>query len=112
MMREDISFSVDGLTCRGWFYRPDSVSRKTRPTVILLTGFGGVKEFAIAAFAELFASRGFNALVYDNRYTGESDGEPRGRIIPSLQHDDLRAAIGWALEQESVDPEKLILWGT
>src|SRR5262249_53328293 len=25
---------------------------------------------------------------------------------------DLRAAIGWALEQEGVDPRKVILWGT
>ena len=88
-MRKDISFKVDGLTCRGWCYRPDGVDEKKRlPVVILLTGFGGVKEFAIATFAELFVEHGFSAIVYDNRYTGDSDGEPRGRIIPSLQHDD------------------------
>jgi fermentation-respiration switch protein FrsA (DUF1100 family) len=112
-MRRDISFKVDGLTCRGWYYRPDGVDEQMKlPVVILLTGFGGVKEFAISTFAELFVERGFAAIVYDNRYTGDSDGEPRGRIVPSLQHDDLRAAIGWALEQDNVDPQKIILWGT
>lgn len=112
-MRKDINFTVDGLTCRGWSYRPDVVDEKQKlPLVILLTGFGGTKEFAISNFAELFVERGFSALVYDNRYTGDSDGMPRGRIVPSLQHDDLRAAIGWALDQENVDPRKIILWGT
>jgi len=112
-MRKDISFKVDGLTCRGWYYRPDGVDEKAKlPIIVLVTGFGGVKEFAISTFAELFVERGFSALVYDNRYTGDSDGEPRGRIVPSLQHDDLRAAIGWALGQDNVDPNKIILWGT
>lgn len=112
-MRKDISFKVGGLTCRGWCYRPDAVDEiKKLPLVVLLTGFGGVKEFAISTFAELFVEHGYCALVYDNRYTGDSDGEPRGRIVPSLQHDDLRAAIGWALENENVDAKKVIVWGT
>jgi fermentation-respiration switch protein FrsA (DUF1100 family) len=112
-MRKDIHFTVDGLTCRGWYYRPDGVDETAKlPAIILLTGFGGVKEFAISTFAELFVERGFSAIVYDNRYTGESEGEPRGRIVPSLQHDDLRAAIGWVLGQHNIDPKKIILWGT
>src|SRR5262245_39854758 len=112
-MRTDISFKVEGLTCRGWYYRPDGVNETEKlPVVLLLTGFGGVKEFAISTFAELFVAHGFSAIVYDNRYTGDSDGEPRGRIVPSLQHDDLRTAIGWALERQGVDQKKVILWGT
>jgi len=109
-MRTDITFTSGGLTCEGWFYRPDGATND-RPVVVLCHGMGGVKEFVVAPFAEQFVERGFCAFVFDYRYTGASGGTPRGRIIPTLQHDDIRLAITCALEQEGVDRDKLILWG-
>jgi dienelactone hydrolase len=109
-VRTDVEFTVEGLTCRGWYYRPDGVT-EDRPVIVLCHGMGGVKEFVVAPFAELFVARGYCAFVFDYRYTGASDGKPLGRIIPSLHHDDIRAAITVARQQEGVDREKVILWG-
>ena len=111
-MRKDISFKVKGLTCHGWFFRPDNVpADKKLPVIVQCTGFGGVKEFILGPYAELHASRGFCSLAFDYRFTGASEGEPRGQVIPAFQHDDIRCAISCALEQEGVDQNKLILWG-
>lgn len=109
-MRTDVTFTSNGLTCQGWFYRPDGATGDL-PVVVLCHGMGGVKEFVVAPFAELFVARGFCAFVFDYRYTGASEGLPRGRVIPTLQHDDIRMAITCALAQEGVDRDKLILWG-
>jgi len=45
-------------------------------------GFSAVKEMYLDAFAEVFAAAGLNALVFDNRNFGASDGEPRQEIDP------------------------------
>ena len=39
--------------------------------------------------AEEFQSLGFNALIYDPRSTGDSDGTPRNEIDPMKQTEDL-----------------------
>jgi uncharacterized protein len=109
-VRTDIDFVSYGLTCKGWFYRPDGVT-EDRPVVVLCHGMGGVKEFVVAPFAEEWMKRGYCAFAFDYRHTGASEGEPRGRIHPSLHHDDIRAAITVASRQEGVDPSKIILWG-
>jgi 3-hydroxyacyl-CoA dehydrogenase len=54
--RTDISFKTsDGLTLRGWHYRPQGVSG-TAPMVVTAYGFGGVKEMALDSFAQVFAA--------------------------------------------------------
>jgi fermentation-respiration switch protein FrsA (DUF1100 family) len=51
-------------------------------------------------------------LVFDYRHLGGSDGTPRGRVNPRLQHDDIRAALTWVGKHPSVDPKRLALWGS
>ena len=45
-------------------------------------GFSAVKEMYLDKYAELFSAAGLNALVFDNRNFGASDGEPRREIDP------------------------------
>jgi len=76
-------------------------------------GFGAVKEMGIDKFAERFTSTiPVNALVYDNRCLGASDGEPRGEILPPLQISDYSDAITYAQLRPEVDPIKIAIWGT
>jgi fermentation-respiration switch protein FrsA (DUF1100 family) len=110
-MREDISFNSHGLTCRGWLYRPEGAPAKS-PAIIVTHGFSCVKEQGLDEFARVFEARGFVVLVFDYRYLGASEGEPRGKIIPQEQHDDLRAALDWLSVQPFVDAERIGLWGT
>ena len=93
-MRNDITFTSGGATCRGWFYRAQNQSDRA-PAIVMSHGITAVKEQHLDRFAERFAADGFAVLVFDYRHLGASDGTPRGLINPRAQHDDLRAALTW-----------------
>ncbi|TWF81115.1 hypothetical protein FHX44_117058 [Pseudonocardia hierapolitana] len=111
MGRRDIEFDAEGVILRGWFYRADGVSGRA-PTVVLAHGFSAVKEMYLDSFAEVFAAAGLNALVFDNRNFGDSDGEPRQEIDPWQQVRDYRHAITYAGTLDEVDPERIGVWGS
>lgn len=112
-MRRDVRFLSRGLQCRGWLYVPDSLGPGERaPAIVMAHGFSAVKEMFLPAFAEQFAAAGFVTLVFDFRFLGESEGEPRGQVFPHEQHEDYRNAISWIARQPEVDPERIGAWGT
>ncbi|SHK29506.1 hypothetical protein SAMN05443637_104271 [Pseudonocardia thermophila] len=111
-MREDISFPADdGVTLRGWFYRPDGATGPT-PTVVMAHGFSATKEMHLDDFAEVFADAGLSVLVYDNRNLGDSDKPVPGEIDPWQQINDYRAAITWASLRDDVDADRIGIWGS
>jgi len=75
-------------------------------------GFSAVKEMYLDAFAEVFAGAGLNALVFDNRGFGASDGEPRQEIDPWQQVRDYRHAITYAGTLDEVDATRIGVWGS
>ena len=75
-------------------------------------GVTAVKEQQLASYAERFAGEGFSVLVFDYRFLGASAGEPRGQVIPQLQHDDIRAALAFVATLPEVDRSRIALWGT
>src|SRR6201991_3551978 len=110
-MRSDIEFDAEGVTLRGWLYRPDDAADRL-PTVVMAHGFSAVKEMYLDAYAERFTESGLCALVYDNRNLGESDGEPRQEIDPWAQVRDYRHAITFARTLDEVDNERIGIWGS
>lgn len=110
-MRQDVSFESGGLTCRGWLYRPDT-SDGLLPVVVMSHGVTAVIEQHLAGYAERFAREGYAVLVFDYRFLGLSDGEPRGQAIPHLQHEDIRAALSFVGTQPGIDASRIALWGT
>jgi fermentation-respiration switch protein FrsA (DUF1100 family) len=111
-MRTDIEFKAeDGVTLRGWRYRPANGSGPW-PTIVMAHGFSAVKEMYLDRFAEVFAAAGLAALVFDNRNFGASDGEPRQEIAPWRQIDDYRDAISYALTLPETDPDRVGVWGS
>jgi uncharacterized protein len=111
MARRDIEFDAEGVTLRGWFYGADGASGAA-PTVVMAHGFAAVKEMYLDRFAEVFAAAGLNALVFDNRNFGASDGEPRQEIDPVQQVRDYRHAITYASALHEVDPTRIGAWGS
>ncbi|PQP15152.1 alpha/beta hydrolase [Rhodococcus opacus] len=111
MDRRDIEFSAEGVTIRGWFY-PGQGKGPVRPTVILSHGFSAVKEQYLDRYAEVFAEAGVNALVYDNRNFGDSDGQPRQEVNPWQQVRDYRDAITFATTLPEVDADRIGVWGS
>jgi fermentation-respiration switch protein FrsA (DUF1100 family) len=111
MARRDIEFDAEGVTLRGWFY---SAARENTaaPTVVMAHGFSAVKEMYLDSFAEVFSAAGLNALVFDNRNFGASDGEPRQEIDPWTQVRDYRHAITYATTLPEVDDTRIGIWGS
>ena len=110
-MREDIQFDAEGVTLRGWLYRPDQATGPV-PTVVMAHGLSCVKEMYLDSVAEVFAGAGLGALVFDNRNFGASDGEPRQEIDPWAQVRDYRHAITYALTLPEVDNDRIGIWGS
>jgi uncharacterized protein len=111
MARRDVEFDAEGVTLRGWFY-PAEGAPGPAGTVVLAHGFSAVKEMYLDAFAEVFAAAGLNALVFDNRNFGASDGEPRQEIDPWAQVRDYRHAITYASTLPEVDAGRIGVWGS
>jgi dienelactone hydrolase len=108
--RVDTSFISQGTRCAAWLYLPAGVAKP--PVVILAHGFGGERTFRLPAYAEHFASQGMACLVFDYRTFGSSEGEPRNYVSPKRHLEDWQAAIAFARTSESVDANRVALWGT
>jgi fermentation-respiration switch protein FrsA (DUF1100 family) len=111
MSRRDIEFNAEGVVLRGWFYRAEGPVERA-PTVVMAHGFSAVKEMYLDTFAEVFVAAGLNALVFDNRGFGASDGAPRQEIDPWQQVRDYRHAITYAGTLDEVDATRIGVWGT
>jgi fermentation-respiration switch protein FrsA (DUF1100 family) len=113
-MREDIEFDADGVTLRGWFYRPDGAEGEA-PCVVMSHGFSAVKEMRLDSYAEVFCDAGVACVVYDNRGFGASDaagGRPRQEIDPWEQIRDYQHAITYAQGRPDVDADRIGVWGS
>lgn len=111
-MRSDIEFHThDGVLLRGWHFAPDSDG--PFPTVVMATGFSGVKEGGrLPDLAERFVAAGLAVVAYDHRNFGSSEGTPRQEIDPLLQLRDYSDAVTFALTLPRTDPERIGAWGS
>lgn len=84
---EDISFvTSDNLTLRGWFLPSKASFAKT---IILLHGYPADKGNILPALS--FLNKGYNLLLFDFRYLGQSEG--KYSTAGAKEVEDLRAAI-------------------
>jgi len=112
-MRKNISFTSKGSRCSGWLYVPDDQEAGQKaPAIVMAHGLSAVKEQGLPDFAERFVAAGFVTLVFDYRYFGDSEGEPRSQIFPLEMVEDYRNAITWVSDQPEVDPHRIGIWGT
>ena len=113
-MHRNVEFSSKGLQCRGWLFVSDNrVNGDAAPAIVMAPGFSAVKEmFHVSRYAERFADAGFVTLVFDFRFLGASEGDPRGHIVSYEQREDLRNAITWLARQPEVDAARVGVWGT
>jgi pimeloyl-ACP methyl ester carboxylesterase len=80
--------------------------------VVLGHGLGGTVDSGLLPYAERFAAAGVDALAFDYRSFGRSDGQPRQVLSPARQREDYAAAIAFARSLEGVDPERIVVWGS
>lgn len=112
----EVFFDSAGVRCVGVYMRGQGEefldAQGNRPCVVLAHGFGGTVDSGLLGFAERFAQAGLDALAFDYRHFGASDGEPRQLISIAKQQQDYAAAIAYARSLEGVDPERIVAWGS
>jgi len=111
-----VSFDSGGVRCAGVHLpgQGDAFAGKNgrRPCVVLGHGLGGTVDSGLLPFAERFAAAGIDALAFDYRHFGASDGEPRQLLSAPRQLEDYAAAIAFARSLDGVDPERIVVWGS
>ena len=109
--RREIDFRSGGKLCAAWLYAPrDAI--EARPCVVMAHGFGATREMSLAPYAERFAAAGMNALLFDYRHFGASEGEPRQVLSVRRQLRDYAAALECARKLDGVDASRVAVWGT
>ena len=101
---EEISFAGgDNLTMVGWYVPPQNEA-----VIILLHGYGGDRT-AMAWHAEQLYDEGYGLLMYDERASGESEGEQRsyGWRDPA----DVLGAVRFLQTEVENPPEKIGIVG-
>lgn len=78
-----------GIQLAADMYLPAKKGTAKLPAVIV---GGTVKEQGAGLYARTLAERGFAALAFDPSYRGESGGQPRGAVFPSVWVEDFSAA--------------------
>jgi fermentation-respiration switch protein FrsA (DUF1100 family) len=110
-LRREVAFASGGVTCRAWLYEPADRIARPAPCIVMAHGLGGTRDASLAPYAKRFAAAGIFVLLFDYRYLGDSDGEPRQLISMERQLDDWKAAIAFARSLPEVDAQRIGLWG-
>lgn len=79
--------------------------------MVLCHGFCGIQELLLPHFAQAFVQAGYAAVTFDYRGFGASGGE-RGRLVPSMQIDDILTVIGFVKTLPDIASARIGLWGT
>jgi pimeloyl-ACP methyl ester carboxylesterase len=104
-----MNFQAEGLNCAGRLYLP--AGAKKPPVIIMGNGIGLEMGFGLPLFAEEFAKKGYAVFLFDYRYYGESEGEPRHLFFPRRQLKDWAGAVEFVRTLDKIDADRICLWG-
>jgi fermentation-respiration switch protein FrsA (DUF1100 family) len=111
-----VSFDSDGVRCGGVYLTGEgddfAGEDGRRPCVVLGNGFGATVDSGLLPFAQRFAAAGVDALAFDYRHFGSSDGTPRQLVSIPRQLEDYAAAIAYVRSLPDVDPDRIVVWGS
>ncbi|MFA5892275.1 MAG: alpha/beta hydrolase, partial [Actinomycetota bacterium] len=110
-LRREVAFLSGGVTCRAWLYVPAEASQRPAPCIVMAHGLSGTRDASLEPYAKRFADAGFYVVLFDYRYLGASDGEPRQLVSIPRQLDDWKSAIAFARTVPGVDADRIGLWG-
>lgn len=134
-MKTDITIWSEGVRLSGNMFKPDDLDAgERRPALLLCHGWGGPKEHLNNTYAQTFVAAGFIVMTFDYRGWFTSDArlvstqaqpEPdengemtvkvraiRDVVDPLDQIQDIKACLDYLSTEESVDADRLGIWGT
>ena len=89
-----------------------SATTQRPPVVVMAHGFSGTRDVRLDSYAEVFVAAGLACFVFDYRYFGDSEGQPRQLLDWRLQLQDWQAALRHVRGLGEVDSSRIALWGT
>ena len=134
-MKKEVTVISEGTRVAADLFIPDDIKKgEKRPAILLCNGWGGGKHQLEPAYADYFCKRGFVALAFDYRGWYKSDPRVvvegpvpkpdengyvtvRARTVnevvdPFEQYLDCINCLDFLDGEESVDPDRLGVWGT
>jgi pimeloyl-ACP methyl ester carboxylesterase len=108
--RVNAHFTSGGERCEAWLYVPDGPG--PHPCIVFAHGIGAIRQVRAGAYAERFTRAGYAVFAFDYRRWGASEGTPRFLCDIGDQHADIHAAIDHVRGLETIDPGKIVLFGT
>ena len=102
---QDVSFLArDGTRIAGWFVPAAVASTRGAPTIVLMHGYGSVREETLP-HAEYLHEAGYNALLFDFRASGESDGD--AVTIGGFEQEDALGALDYLEARGDIDTTRV-----
>lgn len=93
----------DGIRLFGWY-----IPSQNGAAVILLHGYGGDRTSSLI-HARMLSAHGYGVLLYDQRASGESEGEARSWGWRDVA--DVESALGFLRERSDVTPARIGVLG-
>jgi fermentation-respiration switch protein FrsA (DUF1100 family) len=107
-----VEFASGDGRCVGHLRTPaDLREGEQRPIIVYCAGMSLTKEVWLPPHAERMVEAGYLTLNFDYRTFGESSGEPRCRLLPESQVEDVRAALDFVSTLPQVLPAAIGLYG-
>ena len=111
-MVKPVTFFSEGHKLLGDLYVPESLQPgEQRPGIVLCHGYTGVKDLYLPDNARVLNDAGYVVLTFDYKGWGDSEGS-RSRLAPYSRVADVQAAMTFLGLQESVDEDRIGLYGT
>ena len=111
MNREDVEFTSEGVTVRGWLYHPTELPVSHRRRSCWPVGGATSASSSCPTTPRRSPHAGIAALVFDYQNLGVSDGDVRQHLDPWLQIRDYQNALSYLESRDDVDAERLGAWG-
>lgn len=105
---EDVTLTAsDGVKLSAWFVPAEN----PKATALHCHGNGGNISYMGKALSR-FHARGFQALAFDYRGYGKSEGSlENGDLSEEAVYRDADAAWTWLVKERGVDPATIVFWG-
>lgn len=107
---EKVAFKSHETTIKGLLFVPENKTAPV-PAFTVLGPVAFVKEQSPIQYATRLAKEGFAVLIFDPRFHGESDGQPRRFESGNAKVEDIMASIDYLETRKEVDKNNINLLG-
>jgi dienelactone hydrolase len=105
---ENVTFQSQGKQLVGKLFLP---ATKIKGTFTIFGPVAFAKEQSPIQYATRLAKEGYITLIFDPRYYGQSEGEPRRFESRKAKVEDIIASVDFLLTRKEVNPQKLYALG-